>query len=120
MAMRLCLLSVLLNVCLNFTCPEVGEPVPFLVSSSSTPDAITRIHKAIFSLPNYSLRLQREETHWAVAAAVDRHLGERVEPNPERLIAVRLVAGSTGSMPCNSDNHHKRHKDLGRRSTGRS
>ena len=74
------------------TCLEVEEPVPFLVSSSNTPDMYQRDqHKGIYSLPNYSLRLQREGTQ--VAAVADHHWGERVEPNLE--LAVQLVAGST-------------------------
>ena len=55
-----------------------------------------------------------------VAAVAHHHLVEQVEQNPEHLIVVRLVAGSTDSMPHSSDSHHKRRRDLGRRSTGRN
>ena len=53
-----------------------------------------------------------------MAAVAHRHLEEQVEPKQEHLVVVRLVAGSTDSMLNNSDNHHKRHKDLGRRNIG--
>ena len=54
------------------------------------------------------------------AAAAHHHLEGQVERNPERRTVVRLVAGSTDSMPYNSDTPRKRHKDLGRRSIERS
>ena len=54
------------------------------------------------------------------AAVAHRRSEEQAERNPGHLIAVRLVAGSTDSMLSNSDNHRKRHKDLGRHNTERS
>lgn len=80
-----------------------------------------RIYEGTFSLPNCSLHLQPEETHWAVAAAAHHHLEGQVERNPEHLIVVRPVAGNIGdSMSCNSDNRHKRRRDLGRRNIVRN
>lgn len=78
-------------------------------------------HKRLFSLPSCSLHLQQVEDRWGVVAVGEHlHLGEQVEPSPEYLTAVRLVADSTDSMQRNSDSHHTRHRDLGRHNIGRS
>ena len=55
-----------------------------------------------------------------MAAGQHHRLEEQAEQSPEHPTVVRLVAGSTDSMPYNSDSHHKQHKDLGHRNIGHS
>ena len=47
----------------QLTCLVVAGPVPFVVSSKIIRDPCGQTRKGTFSLPNYSLHWQREETH---------------------------------------------------------